>query len=51
MPWVSSFVVGVVVGDCEGFWLDLTALCMLEEFGIVVVVESIAMKQTYRFRD
>jgi len=24
---------------------------MLEEFGMVVVVESIAIKQTYRFRD
>jgi hypothetical protein len=51
MPWVSNSVVGVVVGDCEGCWLDWTALCMLEEFGIVVVVESIAIKQTCRFRD
>ena len=32
MPWVSIFVVGVVVGVGEG-WLDLTAFVMQDEFG------------------
>jgi len=47
MPWVSIFVVGVVVG--EG-WSDLTAFVMQDEFG-KGVVESIAVKLTYVFRD
>ena len=49
MPWVSIFVVGVVVGVGEG-WLDLTAFVMQDEFG-KGVVESIAVKLTYVFRD
>ncbi len=49
MPWVSIVVVGVVVGVVEG-WLDLTAFGMQEESGIDVV-ESIAIKPTYRFRN
>jgi hypothetical protein len=49
MPWASIFVVGVVVGVGEG-WSDLTAFVMQDEFG-KGVVESIAVKLTYVFRD
>ena len=49
MPWVSIVVVGVVVGVVE-VWLDLTAFVMQDEFGMGVV-ESIAVKLTYGFRD
>jgi hypothetical protein len=49
MPWVSIFVAGVVVGVGEG-WSDLTAFVMQDEFG-KGVVESIAIKLTYVFRD
>ena len=49
MPWVLIFVVGVVVGVGEG-WSDLTAFVMQDEFG-KGVVESIAVKLTYVFRD
>jgi hypothetical protein len=50
MPWVSIIVVGVVVVVGEGSWSDLTAFVMEEEFG-KGVVESIAVKLTYVFRD
>lgn len=49
LPWVSIVVGGVVVGVGEGL-LDLTAFVMQEEFGMGVV-ESIAIKLTYVFRD